>query len=301
MSNDDALTDIIADYLHYLLVERGLTTNTVTSYGHDLAEFATYLQQQKITTFEAVTNHNVVDYMQRQQEQGKANSSIIRSTTSLRRFFQYLIQEEKITTNPMVLVDLPKKQKHLPAVLSPDEVDKLLAMPDVNRTVCVRDRALLELMYATGLRVSELVNLKLSDLHLPLQLLQTLGKGNKERIVPIGDAACAWVEKYLQDARPQLLKNKNSEYVFVNFHGNKLSRQGIWKKIKEYTQQAGITKDVTPHTLRHSFATHILENGADLRVVQELLGHADISTTQIYTHLSHKRLAEIYKETHPRA
>ncbi len=180
------------------------------------------------------------------------------------------------------------------------EVEMLLQTPDVKKPLGLRDRAILELMYATGLRVSEVINLKLADLHLELGIVQTLGKGQKERLVPIGDTAVMWVQRYLKTARPKLLRTPN-DYLFVNFHGNQLTRQGIWKNLKQQVKLAGIKKNVTPHTLRHSFATHILENGADLRIVQELLGHADISTTQLYTHLSKKRLAKIYNEAHPHA
>lgn len=295
------MKDIILDYLHYLQVERGLSENTVVSYGNDLKEFREFLNQKKIASFDKVTREDVVAFMQAQQDKKMANSSIVRNVTSLRRFFQYLMIEGKIKHNPMLLIDTPKKQHKLPAVLTVDEVNDLLACPDTEKPLGLRDRAILEVMYATGLRVSELVNLKLADVHLSMGLIQTLGKGHKERIIPIGDVAIDWTEKYLNEARPKLLKGKTSKYLFLNFHGNKLTRQGIWKNLKAYVSQAGIKKDVTPHTLRHSFATHILENGADLRVVQELLGHADISTTQIYTHLSHKRLAEIYNKAHPRA
>lgn len=176
-----------------------------------------------------------------------------------------------------------------------------MAAPDTSNKYGIRDRAILEVMYATGLRVSELVHLKLADLHLDMGLIQTLGKGNKERIIPIGDVAIQWLDTYLEKSRPVLLKQRQSPYVFLNAHGNGLSRQSIWQKIQQYVSLAGIRKHVTPHTLRHSFATHILENGADLRIVQELLGHSDISTTQIYTHITRKRLTEVYKKAHPRA
>ncbi|KRM89695.1 integrase recombinase XerD RipX family protein [Liquorilactobacillus vini DSM 20605] len=240
-------------------------------------------------------------FLQVEMEIAKSSSSITRMITSLRKFFQYLAQENLLEHDPMLLIDTPKSQHHLPAVLSLTEIERLLQVPDTNKLLGMRDRAILEVMYATGLRVSELVNLKLSDLHLDLGLIQTLGKGQRERIIPIGSQAVKWLGKYLAEVRPRLLKQQTSSYVFLNFHGKQLTRQGIWKNLKQIVVQAGIDKDVTPHTLRHSFATHILENGADLRVVQELLGHADISTTQIYTHLSKKRLQRIYQQFHPRA
>ena len=239
--------------------------------------------------------------MQAEKNNNKANSSILRSVSSLRKFFQYLAQEKIIEKDPMLLIDTPKKKQHLPQVLTKEEVEKLLHSPNTGQVLGLRDRAMLELMYATGLRISEIINLKLEDLHLTMGTLQTLGKGHKERIVPVGDEAIKWINRYLEEARPKLLKQKRSNYLFLNFHGNNLTRQGVWRNLKAEVRKAGIQKNITPHTLRHSFATHILENGADLRIVQELLGHADISTTQIYTHLSNKQLADIYNRAHPRA
>ncbi|GAJ25511.1 tyrosine recombinase XerD [Liquorilactobacillus sucicola DSM 21376 = JCM 15457] len=271
------------------------------SYRNDLIQFASFLQKQQISSFNNVKRQTVIDFMQQETTQKKATSSIVRSVTSLRKFFQYLMEEERILQDPMQLIDAPKRKEHLPEVLSTKEVEKLLNSPDTEKKLGLRNRAILEVMYATGLRVSEIVNLQLANLHLSMGLIQTLGKGSKERIVPIGDQAIKWVERYLQTARPELLGRQRSSYLFLNNHGHQLTRQGIWKNLKAEVKKAGINKNVTPHTLRHSFATHILENGADLRIVQELLGHADIATTQIYTHLSKKRLADIYQRYHPRA
>ena len=289
------------DYLHYLKVERGLSENTIASYGIDLKLFLEYLRENEIPSFKQVNKEVIVNYMQSEKNNNKANSSILRSVSSLRKFFQYLAQEKIIEKDPMLLIDTPKKKQHLPQVLTKEEVEKLLYSPNTGQVLGLRDRAMLELMYATGLRISEIINLKLEDLHLTMGTLQTLGKGHKERIVPVGDEAIKWVNRYLEEARPKLLKQKRSNYLFLNFHGNNLTRQGVWKNLKAEVRKAGIQKNITPHTLRHSFATHILENGADLRIVQELLGHADISTTQIYTHLSNKQLADIYNRAHPRA
>ncbi|EPC59708.1 integrase [Lacticaseibacillus paracasei subsp. paracasei Lpp14] len=200
----------------------------------------------------------------------------------------------------MTKIDTPKRAQHLPATLSSQEVDALMAKPDTDKPLGLRDRAIFELMYATGLRVSEVVDLRLDQLHLAMNLLQVTGKGDKERLVPISPQATQWVDRYLQEARPKLLKRVQPKNVFVNFHGGPMTRQGIWKNLKAYIASIGIEKDVTPHTLRHSFATRLLENGADLRVVQELLGHSDISTTQIYTHLSNQHLVAVYHKTHPR-
>lgn len=289
------------DYLHYLKVERGLSENTINSYGIDLKLFLEYLRENEIPSFKQVNKEVIVNYMQAEKNNNKANSSILRSVSSLRKFFQYLAQEKIIEKDPMLLIDTPKKKQHLPQVLTKEEVEKLLHSPNTGQVLGLRDRAMLELMYATGLRISEIINLKLEDLHLTIGTLQTLGKGHKERIVPVGDEAIKWINRYLEEARPKLLKQKRSNYLFLNFRGNNLTRQGVWKNLKAEVRKAGIQKNITPHTLRHSFATHILENGADLRIVQELLGHADISTTQIYTHLSNKQLADIYNRAHPRA
>lgn len=295
------INNILMDYLHYLKVERGLSENTINSYGIDLKLFLEYLRENEIPSFKQVNKEVIVNYMQSEKNNNKANSSILRSVSSLRKFFQYLAQEKIIEKDPMLLIDTPKKKQHLPQVLTKEEVEKLLRSPNTGQVLGLRDRAMLELMYATGLRISEIINLKLEDLHLTMGTLQTLGKGHKERIVPVGDEAIKWVNRYLEEARPKLLKQKRSNYLFLNFHGNNLTRQGVWKNLKAEVRKAGIQKNITPHTLRHSFATHILENGADLRIVQELLGHADISTTQIYTHLSNKQLADIYNHAHPRA
>lgn len=296
-----AINNILMDYLHYLKVERGLSENTINSYGIDLKLFLEYLRENEIPSFKQVNKEVIVNYMQSEKNNNKANSSILRSVSSLRKFFQYLAQKKIIEKDPMLLIDTPKKKQHLPQVLTKEEVEKLLRSPNTGQVLGLRDRAMLELMYATGLRISEIINLKLEDLHLTMGTLQTLGKGHKERIVPVGDEAIKWVNRYLEEARPKLLKQKRSNYLFLNFHGNNLTRQGVWKNLKAEVRKAGIQKNITPHTLRHSFATHILENGADLRIVQELLGHADISTTQIYTHLSNKQLADIYNRAHPRA
>ena len=295
-----SINNLVADYLHYLVVERGLAANSVASYQNDLKKFSAFLAEQEVE-LTAVDKKVVLDFLEAQTKAKLANASILRLVTSLRKFFQYLVEEGKVAVDPMLLIDTPKKKTSLPEVLSPKEVEALLKTPKTGEDLGLRDRAILEVMYATGLRVSELVNLKLADLHLELGIIQTIGKGQKERLVPIGDVASKWVKLYLKQSRPKLVKQKRNPYLFVNFHGNQLTRQGIWKNLKALVKQAGIEKNVTPHTLRHSFATHILENGADLRIVQELLGHADISTTQLYTHLSKKRLSAVYKQNHPRA
>ncbi|MFC6207846.1 site-specific tyrosine recombinase XerD [Levilactobacillus tongjiangensis] len=295
------LANQTADFAHYLRVEQGLAENSVTSYTQELRNFAQYLSPKKITDFKRVDRLQVMAYLSALTAEGKSRNSVIHAVSALRKFYRYLIQTHQLTDNPMANVAAPKHAQHLPAVLTVAEVDRLLAAPDTSNKYGLRDRAILEVMYATGLRVSELVHLKLADLHLEMGLIQTLGKGDKERIIPIGDVASDWINQYLAHSRPVLLKQRTSPYLFLNAHGGGLSRQSIWQKIKQYVALADIQKDVTPHTLRHSFATHILENGADLRVVQELLGHADITTTQIYTHISKKRLLNVYDAYHPRA
>jgi len=290
-----------ADFAHYLTVEQGLAVNSVTSYTQELHNFNQYLTSKGVTDFKQVDRLQLMDYLSTLTAAGKSRNSVIHAVSALRKFYRYLVQTHQLTINPMANIAAPKHAEHLPAVLTVAEVDRLLATPDTTNKYGLRDRAILEVMYATGLRVSELVHLKLADLHLEMGLIQTLGKGDKERIIPIGDVATDWINQYLQTSRPLLLKQRTSPYLFLNGHGGGLSRQAIWQKIKKYVALTGIQKDVTPHTLRHSFATHILENGADLRVVQELLGHADITTTQIYTHISKKRLKNVYDQYHPRA
>lgn len=292
------MDQLIADFVHYLDVERGLAVTTQISYRQDLTEFVAWLNDHDQTAIPEELP--VIQAFLADQNAVKAPSSMSRLISAMRKFYKYLGREELVASDPMTLVASPKAAQHLPATLSTAEVSALMAAPDTNKALGLRDRAIFELMYATGLRVSEVVNLRLDQLHLTLNLLQVTGKGDKERIVPISPQAVDWVQRYLDDGRPQLLRHEQPATVFVNFHGHQLTRQGIWKNLKAYIELLGIDKNVTPHTLRHSFATHLLENGADLRVVQELLGHSDISTTQIYTHLSNQKLVAVYHNTHPR-
>ncbi len=295
------MNEEINDYLHYLTIERGLSLNTRKSYERDLLQYLHYLEDEQINSWQDVDRYVVINYLEKMHDEKKAPATVTRMITSLRRFHQFLRQERLTDHDPMQHIDTPKKVQKLPSTLSLTEVERLIETPDTTKNLGIRDRAILEVMYATGMRVSELVGLKLSDLHLSLGLVQTLGKGDKERIIPLGDYAIQWLERYLGEARPLLVANPSETHVFVNHHGTGLSRQGIWKNLKQLVREAGINKEVTPHTLRHSFATHLLENGADLRTVQELLGHADISTTQIYTHITKKRMTDVYKQHFPRA
>lgn len=289
---------LIADFIHYLDVERGLASTTQISYQQDLMSFQAWLTSQKRTTFPE--DFVVIQAFLKKQNDTKEPASVSRMISALRKFYRFLLREGAVKTDPMTKIDTPKKAQHLPAKLSGPEIDALMAKPNVTKPLGLRDRAIFELMYATGLRVSELIGLRMDQLHLAMNLLQVTGKGDKERLVPISPQATEWVNRYLRDARPQLIKQQQPKAVFVNFHGHALTRQAIWKNLKAYIASVGIQKDVTPHTLRHSFATRLLENGADLRVVQELLGHSDISTTQIYTHLSNQHLVAVYHKTHPR-
>lgn len=294
------MNDWINEYLHTLKIERGLSENSLASYGRDLRYFAAFLQENELTLPDAA-QENVRAYLESLKENGRSTRSVARLISSLRGFYQYLHQLKVIDQNPMATIDSPKPARHLPEVLSLKETERLLEAPDTTKTLGIRDRAILEVMYATGLRVSELIHIQLADLHLAEGLIVTIGKGDKERLVPLGTQAIRWVEKYLADSRPLLLKGRRDPFLFLNFHGRPLTRQGIWKNLQQTVRNAGINKRVTPHTLRHSFATHLLENGADLRTVQDLLGHADISTTQIYTHVSKKRLSDVYHAHFPRA
>lgn len=295
--------EALAEYIIYLKIERGLSANTVISYKRDIEKYLTFLTEKKITQLDEISRFEILDFLQTLRQAGAADNSIIRMVSSLRKFHQYTKRESIMSDDPMQLIDTPKKASTLPKAISPQSIEKLLEAPDTTTPLGVRDRTILELMYATGLRISELVNLKLSDLHLTMGFIQTMGKGEKERIVPLGEMASQWLDNYLNGARIYLSdkSGEESEYVFLNSRGHGLSRQGVWKKVKQLALEAGIDQNVTPHTLRHSFATHLLENGADLRMVQELLGHADISTTQIYTHITKNRLKQVYSDYHPRA
>ncbi|EEU30786.1 tyrosine recombinase XerD [Limosilactobacillus coleohominis 101-4-CHN] len=292
----------VQDFSQFLLVERGLSNNTIQSYQNDLKKAAEYFTSQNLSSWGDIDRYAVLNLLAHLTNLGQSRTTIGRQVSSLRQFYQYLLRQHRVMNDPMALVTIPKGQRHLPTVLTQDEVRRMLAVPDTGKKMGIRDRAILEVMYATGMRVSELTNLRLNDLHLDVHLVQPRGKGDKERIIPIGEVAESWLNRYLHSVRaPQLANKPASDFVFLNARAKQLTRQAIWQLIKKTAQAAKIDKDVTPHTMRHSFATHLLENGADLRVVQELLGHSDITTTQIYTHVSQKRLLTVYKNTHPRA
>ena len=295
------LSEQVEDYLRYSQVERGLSNNTITAYRQDLTSFISFLQKENLTSWptQAV---DIDAFLAEQRDQKKATSSISRLITSLRKFYQWLVRQNIQKLNPMLEIDSPKKRRTLPVALTVNEVNNLLEQPDTKKKLGLRDRALLETLYATGIRVSELINLKFTDLHEELKLVKVFGKGSKERLIPISEVALSWIDSYKEKVRdPLILKiGKNTDFIFLNSRGGSLTRQAVWQIIKHYCKMAGIQKNVTPHTLRHTFATHLLENGADLRVVQEILGHSDISTTQIYTNLSQKHILQVYEKTHPR-
>lgn len=298
------MNDLINDFLRYLQIDQGRSENTIQSYRLDLIKFSDFMNRQYADVeIMAVDQSIIQDYLGYLREQDYAASTTQRIISSLRQYFNYLLREKIIDKSPMTLVDSPKKQKHLPDTLSMKQVEDIIEAVDINTNHGLRDRAIFELMYATGLRVSELINLMMDEIHLSLGFIQTVGKGNKERIIPLGEEAAYWLERYLSDIR-YIFSSKSktpSNIVFLTHRGQPFTRQGIWKNLKKYVKLAGISINVTPHMLRHSFATHLLENGADLRMVQELLGHSDISTTQIYTHISKYRLQEVYRRAHPRA
>ncbi len=291
----------IEAYLNYIRVEKGLSGNTVEAYRRDLNRWQQYVSRKKMNQITEVTRRNILEYLQGLYEAGLNSRSIARMLTALRNFFKFLVLDGILENNPTDQVEAPKLWKKLPQYLSLAEVDKMLDAPDLNSSLGLRDKAMLELLYATGLRVSELVNLKFTDLHLDPGFVQCLGKGNKERIIPLGRSAASAIEKYLAQGRTSLLKDHRSDFLFVTNRGDRMTRQMFWVLISNYGRKAGIKTKLTPHLLRHSFATHLLERGADLRSVQTMLGHADISTTQIYTHVINTRLKEIYQKHHPRA
>lgn len=295
------MQETLTDFFHYLKVERGLSENTLQSYHRDLNKYALFLKNNyQLEKWDTVTRSHVLQFLYELNDQNKSSATISRALSSIRLFHQFLIRENYTTTDASLHIDSPKKERKLPKILSTEEVDKLLSLPQ-DGPFGQRNKAMLEVLYATGLRVSELLSLKLTDLHLTMGFVRCVGKGQKERIVPLGKMAQKAVEIYLNQGRQALLKRKQNEYLFLNHHGAAMTRQGFWKVLKTIALQAEIKKEITPHTLRHSFATHLLENGADLRAVQEMLGHADISTTQIYTHVTKTRLKDIYQSYHPRA
>jgi len=293
--------DTIADqYLNYLLVEKGLSSKTLDSYGSDMAMYLSFLEKNKIIDISETDTPVILKHLISMRDAGLGARSRARHLVTIRGFYRFLVQEKILKHDPTRLIDLPKSGLKLPDVLSVEEVRLLLSTPDVKTPAGSRDAAMIELLYAAGLRVSELINLKLQDVNLEAGFVRVFGKGSKERVVPIGLFAKQRIDDYLKTARPLILKNIPSRYLFVARAGKPMTRQGFWKLIKRYALKAGFNKKITPHSLRHSFASHLLEGGADLRAVQLMLGHVDISTTQIYTHVAREHLKKIHEKFHPR-
>ncbi len=291
---------LLDEFLNYLSVERGLSKNTIFSYRTDLASFLKYLESKALSSMERIKRDDITGYLLHLKDKGLSGNSISRALVTIKMFYKFLAQEHFIKDNVAGILESPRLIRPLPNVLNIVEVEKLLQVPDIRNWMGIRDKAALELMYATGMRVSEIVDLTTSTLNLDVGFIKCKGKGDKERIVPIGSQAKNSISRYMQKVRPALLKNRNDNHLFLSRLGKRVSRQSFWKMIKKYAKMARIKKEVTPHTLRHSFATHLLERGADLRVVQEMLGHADIATTQIYTHINKERLKSIHRQFHPR-
>jgi integrase/recombinase XerD len=296
------LSAAISSFLTHVKVEKGLSSNTVSAYQRDLAKFAVFAQKHKLA-LESISRDDLVDFLASLYRQKLESRTVARHLVTLRNFFRFAQIQELIPSDPSINLESPKIRRSLPDYLRLPEVEKLLSQPDEKMPLGLRDRAMLEVLYSTGLRVSELIGLRVMDLDAKVGCVRCVGKGDKERIVPVGKKALHIVERYLRDARPKLLGKGKAGVtaLFVNRRGSPLSRVGVWKILSAYGRQAGLRIALTPHMLRHSFATHLLERGADLRSVQLMLGHADISTTQIYTHVVEERLKQIYKAHHPRA
>jgi len=293
--------DTLADqYLNYLLIEKGLSAKTLDSYGSDMTMYLSFLEENKINIITDADTPVILKHLISMRDAGLGARSRARHLVTIRGFYRFLVQEKILKHDPTRLIDLPKSGLKLPDVLSVEEVRLLLSTPDVKIPAGSRDTAMIELLYAAGLRVSELINLKLQDVNLEAGFVRVFGKGSKERVVPIGLFAKQRIDDYLKTARPLILKNIPSRYLFVARAGKPMTRQGFWKLIKRYALKAGFNKKITPHSLRHSFASHLLEGGADLRAVQLMLGHVDISTTQIYTHVAREHLKKIHEKFHPR-
>jgi len=294
------MKELLDNFINYLSIERGLAKNTLESYSRDLKKYFTFLKSKGITDPVKADRSQISAFLMKQKNKNLSMNSISRNLVAIKVFHRFLVREGYGKNDPTSLLDSPKLWKRIPEVLSMQEVKSIIDAAYPRNWQGIRDRAIIELMYASGMRVSELVNLKVSDLNLDIGFVRCLGKGQKERIIPIGKSAILAIRRYSNKARVKLAKKDTSSFLFLSRIGKKISRQSIWKIIKKYARIAKIKKDIKPHTLRHSFATHLLERGADLRSVQEMLGHSDISTTQIYTHVNKDRLKSIHKQFHPR-
>jgi len=292
---------LLDQFLNHLSIEAGLSSNTIESYRRDLERYIKFLQETKIDSVDKITEEHITNFIVQLSRKGLAANSIARKLSSIRRLHKFLVTEGYSGFNPAGTLESPRLWRKLPMVLNVTEIEKLLNQPTQDNPLGLRDRAILEFLYATGVRISELINAKRKDILPEVELVRVIGKGQKERIIPIGKKSLKWVEKYLQESRPSLAKQNSEDFLFLNKRGRYFSRMGLWKILRQYVNKSGIKKKVSPHTIRHSFATHLLEGGADLRAVQEMLGHADISTTQIYTHLDREYLKQEHRHYHPRS
>lgn len=291
----------LQDYLHFLKVERQLADNTISSYKRDLTAYTSWLSSA-LAPHDPIDHQQITTYLHQLKEQGKSSRTISRHISSIRSFHQFLLRDKVSDTDPTVHLELPKLEKKLPRVLSVSAIDKLINSVGTATPQTIRDTAILELLYGTGMRVSELIGMNVDDINLTMGFVRVFGKGSKERIIPLGTTAVKACTSYLEHVRPEFVSSgAGKDALFLNARGGRLTRQSIWSLLQEVSKNSGLTQKLTPHMLRHSFATHLVENGADLRAVQEMLGHADISTTQIYTHVSRTRLKDVYSQFHPRA
>lgn len=290
----------IEEYADFMLTEKHKARNTVESYKRDVTKYITYLTTKGIADIQSTTTKTVLTYLLRLQQDGKAASTVSRTLASLKSYYIYLMQYDVLKQNPTVNLEAPHVERKKPSILSDEEVERLMEAPDCTEPKGMRDKAMLELLYATGIRVSELINLNLWDVNLEAEVVRLHGE-RKERMVPMGHKAVEALENYLDKSRGVFVQDDNQSALFVNYNGTRMSRQGFWKLIKTYQKYAGIITEITPHTLRHSFAAHLLENGADLKSIQEMMGHADISSTQIYTKMMGTHIKDVYARAHPRA
>lgn len=294
------MTEPLDLFLDYLSIEKGLSKNTRVAYGRDLGRYLGFLKKSKTPSLESIGRRQIMDFLLKERDRGLSPSSVSRELVAIRMFHRFLAQEGKLKEDVTDVLEAPKLWKPLPECLNESEVESLLRAPNARKAQGIRDRAALELMYATGLRASEVTDLKTAYLNFSAGTLRIRGKGEKDRMVPMGRQAQKAVRRYLEEVRPKWLRGRAEDVLFLTRQGRKMSRQAVWGILKKYAKLSGVRKKIYPHILRHSFATHLLENGADLRVVQELLGHSDISTTQIYTHVEKSRLKSIHAKYHPR-
>lgn len=294
------MEQLLDQFLHYLIVEKGLSKNTIEAYSHGLIRFLNHLREKGVREIQEVGKFHIRGFLLTLRGKNLNTKSIVRNLVAIRTFFRFLIQEGVLGSNPVEELESPKVAKTLPEILTLKEIEQILEQPNLQTPLGTRDRAMLEMLYATGMRVSELTQLPIHQVNLEGGYVLLYGKGSKERIVPLGTEAMKWVTVYLKTARGILSKGKENPSLFINRSGKGMSRQRFWKNLKDYARRAGLRKRITPHLLRHSFASHLLERGADLRSVQMMLGHADISTTQIYTHVTGERLKKVHKQYHPR-